>query len=137
MYQRILVPVDGSATAERGLDEAIALASAQAGRLKLVHVLDIHPPSREARSALLEAGRQRAVAAGIATEIVLLDPFGGALADQILAEAKAWPADLIVAGTHGRKGLTRLALGSDAERIVRGSPVPVLLVPARPEDGAG
>ena len=130
MYQRILVAVDGSAIADRGLDEAIALAAANRGRLLLVHVLDIHPPSREQRSALLAAGCERARGAGVEAAEALLDPFDGALAAQIVNEAKTWQADLIVAGTHGRKGLNRLALGSDAERIVRASPVPVLLVPA-------
>jgi len=46
----------------------------------------------------------------------------------ILEQAKQWPADLIVMGTHGRRGLVRVAMGSDAEEVVRESPVPVLLV---------
>ncbi|MGE0799815.1 MAG: universal stress protein [Lautropia sp.] len=131
MYTRILVPFDGSETAQRGLDEAIALAGVHHARLRLVQVLDIHPPSREARVAALQAAGDRAIAAGIETEVAALDPFDGALADQIIGEARRWSAGLIVAGTHGRKGFNRLALGADAERIARGSPVPVLLVPAR------
>ncbi len=53
----------------------------------------------------------------------------------ILNEAKAWSADLVVMGTHGRRGLARLVLGSDAEAVVRTCTVPVLLVhgPARPK----
>jgi nucleotide-binding universal stress UspA family protein len=49
-------------------------------------------------------------------------------------QAKQWPADLIVLGTHGRRGLSRLAMGSDAELVVRQSSVPVLMVrdPAEP-----
>jgi len=59
---------------------------------------------------------------------VLLESIGGPAADLILAQAKEWPADLIVMGTHGRRGLRRLAMGSDAEGVIRGAPVPVLLV---------
>jgi nucleotide-binding universal stress UspA family protein len=51
----------------------------------------------------------------------------------IVAQAKEWPADLIVMGTHGRRGIRRLALGSDAEQVIRGSPAPVLLVRDAPE----
>jgi nucleotide-binding universal stress UspA family protein len=46
----------------------------------------------------------------------------------IVEQAEQWPADLLVMGTHGRRGLRRLALGSDAEMVVRGARVPVLLV---------
>jgi len=52
------------------------------------------------------------------------------LSDLVGDQAKAWNADLVVIGTHGRRGVNRLMLGSDAEQIVRTSPVPVLLVRA-------
>ncbi len=65
---------------------------------------------------------------GISPECVLLESIGGAAADLILAQAKEWAADLIVMGTHGRRGLLRVALGSDAEQVVRAATVPVLLV---------
>jgi nucleotide-binding universal stress UspA family protein len=55
------------------------------------------------------------------------------VADEIVKQAKEWLADLIVMGTHGRRGLERLAMGSDAELVLRLSPVPVLLVRDRPE----
>jgi nucleotide-binding universal stress UspA family protein len=61
----------------------------------------------------------------VAREIV-----GGPAADVIVREAKKQRADLIVLGTHGRRGMRRLVLGSDAEQVVRMSPVPVLLVRA-------
>ena len=56
---------------------------------------------------------------------------GGTAAVEITRQARRARADLIVIGTHGRRGLKRLALGSDAEQVVRNSPVPVLLVRAR------
>ncbi|MGA7537737.1 MAG: universal stress protein [Steroidobacteraceae bacterium] len=48
----------------------------------------------------------------------------------IVQRAREWPADLIVCGTHGRRGVRRLLLGSDAEYILRHTPVPILLVRA-------
>jgi nucleotide-binding universal stress UspA family protein len=61
-------------------------------------------------------------------ESVLLETVGGSAADRIVEQAQKCKADLIVMGTHGRRRLRRLALGSDAELVVRSSPVPVLLV---------
>ncbi|MET3464655.1 MULTISPECIES: universal stress protein [unclassified Variovorax] len=147
MYQRILVPIDGSSTASRGLVEAIHLAKLTGARLRLVHVIDelsfalsmdayagyagswLEELRRNARN-LLEDGRTRAVREGIETDTVLLDNFKGAVHDQVVAEAQAWKADLIVIGTHGRRGLGRWVMGSSAEHILRMSPVPVLLVRA-------
>jgi nucleotide-binding universal stress UspA family protein len=84
---------------------------------------------------LREAGEQvvaRAEAAarkhGLRPESVIVEVTGGRAADAVVAEAKAWGADLIVLGTHGRRGAGRLVMGSDAEEIVRTTPVPVLLV---------
>jgi nucleotide-binding universal stress UspA family protein len=66
-------------------------------------------------------------------ESVLSETFGRRVADQVVTHAKAWPADLIVMGTHGRRGIRRLLMGSDAELVLRTSPVPVLLVRGQPE----
>jgi nucleotide-binding universal stress UspA family protein len=144
MYARILVPIDGSATAARGLQEAIQLAQAIGSRLRLVHVVNelILDPNLSAGfysdtviEHLRENGRRilDELAAlprkqGIETDTVLLEAIGGSAATLIIDEAKAWAADLIVMGTHGRRGLRRLAMGSDAEAVVRTAPVPVLLV---------
>ncbi len=62
----------------------------------------------------------------------MLESIGGVAADFILAQAKEWKADLIVMGTHGRRGLMRLALGSNADLVVRGAAVPVMLIRANP-----
>ena len=53
-----------------------------------------------------------------------MGPVGAAIVEY----AEQWPADLIVIGTHGRRGIRRLAMGSDAEFVIRTTPVPVLLV---------
>ncbi|MET3916434.1 nucleotide-binding universal stress UspA family protein [Variovorax sp. OAS795] len=147
MYQRILVPVDGSATSAHGLGEAIRLARSTGGRLRLMHVIDELSFAlamdayagrsddwletlRNAGAALLEAGKSKAAAAGVTADAVLCDSFRGAVADRVTAEAAAWPADLIVLGTHGRRGLGRMVMGSSAEHILRTASIPVLLVRA-------
>ena len=84
---------------------------------------------------LREAGKQVVADAeavvresGLKSESVMLEIMGGWAADSIVEEANAWGADLIVLGSHGRRGAKRLVMGSDAEEIVRTTPVPVLLV---------
>lgn len=124
--------------------EAIELARNQGATLRLVHVLDelILGPGAETLvylgntvDLLREAGEQvveKAEAAvqesGLESESVIVEITGGRAADSIVAEANAWGADLMVLGTHGRRGVKRLIMGSDAEEIVRTTPVPVLLV---------
>ena len=147
MYQRILVPFDGSATSSRGLDEAIGIATLTGASLRLIHVLDIleftsgfetaavytdHviPCMRRAGQDILQNGKDRAEKAGMRVDTVLLEAMKTRLSEVVAEQAKAWGADLIVIGTHGRRGVSRLMLGSDAEQIVRTSPVPVLLVRA-------
>jgi nucleotide-binding universal stress UspA family protein len=63
----------------------------------------------------------------------MVEAIGGAAADLILEQAKEWHANLIVMGTHGRRGLLRLAMGSDAEQVVRAARIPVLLVRGQTE----
>jgi nucleotide-binding universal stress UspA family protein len=147
MYRRILVPVDGSKTAALGLREAIRLAKNQRAKLRLVYVVDkmaiigvveagLDPGpvlARLARSGrrLLERTRMSAKKLGVDAETVLREPVVKRVADTILSEAKTWRADLIVMGTHGRRGVRRVVLGSDAEQILRQAEVPVLLVRGR------
>jgi len=77
---------------------------------------------------VLDNAEKAAQREGVKVDTVLLESIGGVAADLILAQAKQWPADLIVMGTHGRRGLARLAMGSDAEQVVRAALVPVMLV---------
>ena len=58
-----------------------------------------------------------------------MEKFGGRVADAIAEQAVLWKADLIVMGTHGRRGVNRALVGSDAEQVERHRPIPVLLVP--------
>jgi nucleotide-binding universal stress UspA family protein len=145
-YRKILVPVDGSATSLRGLSEAIDLAKRERARICLVHVLDeffvlaapetavysdrvIETLQRGGRRVLDKAAA-RVRAAGLQVSSVMPETVGGRAGDEIVRQAKKLKADLIVLGTHGRRGIKRLALGSDAEQVVRNAPVPVLVVRA-------
>lgn len=149
MYKKILVAVDGSATSLRGLDEAIKVAKGSGGQLMLVHVVNelimaadyvpsvyyegIFQALRETGAKVLEQAATIARRAEVSIEQRLLETVGARAADEIVKQAKEWPADLIVMGTHGRRGLKRLVLGSDAELVLRLSSVPVLLVRDNPE----
>jgi nucleotide-binding universal stress UspA family protein len=64
----------------------------------------------------------------VAVDVTLREMLAGRVFEQVLEEADAWKADLIVIGTHGRRGVRRMFLGSDAEQILRSASVPVLLV---------
>ena len=146
IYQRILVPIDGSTTSERALQEAIRLAEGKA-QLRVAYVLEeIFPLDTEGYAfidyaALQEAVRhtgertlaqaaEKARQSGMTAETALLDAKGERIAGVIKDDALHWQADLIVIGTHGRSGLSRLLLGSVAEGVARDAPVPVLLIRA-------
>jgi len=147
MYGKILVAVDGSPASMRGLDEALRLAKQTGGRLLLVHVVDelivvdvpalnyqlITESLRESAVKVLEEATARVKRSDVPCEHKLIETLGVRAADEIVREAKQWPADLIVLGTHGRRGLKRLAMGSDAEMVLRRAPVPVLVVRDKPE----
>ena len=142
MYKRILVPVDGSPTSTRGLDEAIRLAKLTGADIRLVHVLDqmafaaglenyagdIFGILKDAGEKILGQMKERVAVSGICVTTYLSEPTSGRVCDVVVDQAKAFGADLIVLGTHGRRGVGRLFLGSDAEQILRSATAPVLLV---------
>jgi nucleotide-binding universal stress UspA family protein len=145
MYKRILVPTDGSDTAEAGLHEACKLAQAQAdSRIRVIHVVDelltvlpelygvaydaITDAVRKSGASLLAHNETVAREYGLTVETQLIEAMGSVAGDLVIRAAKEWPADLIVCGTHGRRGLRRIVMGSDAEYIVRHTPVPILLI---------
>jgi nucleotide-binding universal stress UspA family protein len=148
LYRRILVPYDGSAPARRGLDEAIRIARAGGATVCLLHMVELAPlmvgmadgaawqvlrDGAEAQGrTLLEQAHEVVRAAGVDVESRLEDA-PGRVCDVLVAHAAAHHCDLIVMGTHGRRGWRHAVLGSDAERTVRESPVPVLLVRAADE----
>ena len=146
-YKRILVPVDGSHASNRGLREAIRLAKAKNASLGLVHVVDEHlvlvsgaevygytanliPDLRKWGRQVLRNAETLVRRHGLKCTTVLLESQTSPVADLIIRQAKKSGADLIIIGTHGRRGVRRLVMGSDAEQIVRTAPVPVMLVRA-------
>ncbi|MDO9113478.1 MAG: universal stress protein [Polaromonas sp.] len=144
-YHQILVPFDGSPTSEKALDEAIRLAGLTGARLQLLHVVDelsyvngfetamnytneIVPLMQATGEKLLALGRQKAVDQGVDTDSVLIVGGPGRICEHVAEQARSAKADLIVVGSHGRRGIGRVLMGSDAEQIVRTAPVPVLVV---------
>ncbi|BBE51824.1 Putative universal stress protein [Ferriphaselus amnicola] len=145
MYKRILVAVDGNPVS-RSLDEAIMLAKAGNATLLLLNVSVIDPvllwneenwmvpgftpgEGELIHSAeVLTKVQEKVQQAGVTSEIKQVEDAGQNLGVIIAEQAEVWEADLIVAGTHGRKGVDRLLMGSVAENIVRNATVPVLLI---------
>ena len=142
-FERILVPTDFSETSERALEYAKAIAKKDNSQLLLVHVSPpmniITPPEaawvdvaelETAEEERLEQSGAALRSEGYRARTISLT---GALYDELLSAVKQNDVDLIVLGTHGRKGYDRLLLGSDAEAILRQVRCPVLLVgPAAP-----
>ena len=145
MYQRILVPIDGSATSEYALDEAIKFAQQQNAQIELVHVLEdigyfdnedylnyseLVDSMRRNGEKILKQAQNKLQQFGITVEIKLLEARGERIANVIVAEAKSNLANLIIIGTHGRSGFSRMLLGSVAESVVRAAHIPILLIRA-------
>ena len=147
MFRRILVALDGSETSMRALTASLNLARQGGGRVRMVHVVeelaylggfdpygassgDLIKVIRENGAKVLANGLAAAQSAGVEADTVLYDNFGERLPEAVADAAKQWNADLIVVGTHGRRGMGRVLMGSGAEQIIRLSPVPVLVIRA-------
>lgn len=148
MYQRILIAADGSPISDTAVREAARLAHTLGARLRIVHVVDtvafshdsefdnlddISAPLREIGAGVLDRAVAIAREAGVEAEthLVELDQLGTRLDEAITSDAEHWNADLIVVGSHGRRGVRHWILGSVAERVMRTSERPVLLIHAR------
>jgi universal stress protein A len=149
-FRTILVPTDFSEEFERAFRMAVQLAKAFGAKVSFMHSLAVPPPVpttvaeavpmpappdatppelRQATQDKLDRVVQRGLALNIRCAGDVLFSVGQPH-HAILESAKAWDADLIVMGTHGRSGLARLVLGSTTEAVIRHSPIPVLVVPA-------
>lgn len=141
MYKKILCPVDGSEASRNGVTEAIRLAKTLQAQLRFLHVVDIGamvmymPLSESVFETLRESGKEiiaeamaAARAQGVEAESQMVEIMQGRVAPVIVDEAEKYAPDLIVMGTHGRRGLSRMLLGSDAAGVIGTSSVPVLLV---------
>lgn len=143
MYQKILVPVDGSPTSKRALQEAVALAKLTHAQIALVHVYtdiaylvgedyinyeELQKTLQLAGEKILTEAAESIRQAGVMVQTKSIAAGNQKIAQAIIAEAKHWQADLIVIGSHGHSGFTRLLLGSVAEGVTRNSTIPVLLI---------
>jgi nucleotide-binding universal stress UspA family protein len=144
-FKHLLVPTDFGGAAEHALDFAIELASKFESRMTLLHALWL-PPSAYAAYAEgiawpteeMAKGAQKELDAALAKAKARYSRIEAAIVSgepwqAILEVAKDRGADLIVMGTHGRRGLSRVFLGSVAERVVRLSPIPVLTISGKAE----
>ncbi len=139
MYKHILCPIDGSAASNRGMMEAIRLAKDQGAKLSFLHVVDAFLPMPDAGGGVnlaevldslrswgeqvLKEAKAAAQAQGIEADTARVEIISGRVSKPIVEHAKRQEIDLIVMGTHGHRGVSRLILGSDAEAVVRTSPV--------------
>lgn len=144
MFKKILVAVDGSTTANRGLKTAMSLAKDQKAVLLVLHVVDERAPVmypeggmfldqvitmlRDAGRKIIAGAQREASKQGIQVQTKMVETMGLPVAEIIVREARRSRVDLIVLGTHGRRGMSRMVMGSDAEGVVRQVTVPVLLV---------
>lgn len=143
MFKNILVPVDGSATCDHAIENALAIAQAFGGTVTVISVIDnyaftgvgvdfaygqneyVAAATAEA-TLVMDAARQRFQAGGVAVTTALVE--GHAVYKGILDTARTIGADLIVMGSHGRKGLEKLVLGSVAAQVLSHASLPVLIV---------
>ncbi|MGA2191888.1 MAG: universal stress protein [Nitrospirota bacterium] len=146
MYNIILLPVDGSEISNHAAEDCLRLASRLGAKVILLYVVDIalvclpeaesgmtnveiiRESFKEQGDKLLRRLSELASGSGVSTESIIAE---GDVHDEIIRVAKERNAELIVMGTHGRRGLNRLLLGSVAESVARRAHCAVLLI--RPE----
>lgn len=145
MYKKILVAIDDSETSRCALGEAIHIARNYGAKLCILHIVDetlmgLHHRTitttlnlDHARQALCAAGEAllgaaKEQAGGVEVETRLIEDRDKRISQAIVEAAEAWRADLLVAGTHGRRGLQLLIIGSVAEQLSRLATMSLLLV---------
>lgn len=146
MYQKILLPTDGSALSKKAMTAALALAKLCGAELVVVNVVPRYPMSyfegavalapediRKVEASwaakaqtVVDAAKRAATAKGVATKAVVVR--GDVVSDAVLAAAKKHQCDLIVMASHGRKGIKRLLLGSETQHVLTHSSIPVLVL---------
>lgn len=145
MFKRILIPVDGSETSNKALVTGMQMARETGAIVRLVNTVnemaylggidpygtysaDVVGMMREGGARVLTDAMAIAKSAGVEASQELLEEAGMRLGESVAEAARAWKADLVVVGSHGRRGIGRVLLGSGAEQIVRLALVPVLVV---------
>ena len=147
MYERIMIAVDESFMTGQVMESAIELAKATGAQVAICHAIDetifaqrevamMLPNSVGKSEARLRLGAEGflgrllevARAAGVKAEIKLVESEQKHVSDMLIDAAAEWQADLLVVGTHGRRGIERFFVGSVAERLVRKAQTSLLLV---------
>ncbi len=145
VYSRILIAVDDTEISRLAMEEAIKLAKDQKATLIIIYIADEFVPAAEGvpvdfkqhESIIRKKGRTilnkmiapvRRSKIPYESHLIEITESSERISVKIVEETKKRKADLIVVGTHGREGLSRLLLGSVAEEVVRNAPVPVQLV---------
>ena len=145
MFKKILVPVDSSETSKLALKESIKFAKEWGSSLRVVYVMDVFNIYSEAEyisygdmqkslqhegEKVFEGAKKILKSSGVSfgQHLIKTSVRNPRIAEAISADADKWKADLIVVGTHGRRGFSRFLLGSVAESIVRVAAKPVLLI---------
>ena len=146
MYHRILVATDGSNLSDKSVSSAIELAALCKAELVVLKVVPRYPqsyfeggialqPDEIARvekqwadegQAVVDAVQKTAQDKGVTTKAITLQ--GDVVSEAILAAAQQQQCDLIVMASHGRKGITRLLLGSETQHVLTYATVPVLIL---------
>jgi nucleotide-binding universal stress UspA family protein len=145
MYQHILISTDGSEIAQKGVDHGLALAKTLGAKVTIIMVaeslfnfvpgdgglsatayLEYTEYQREAAVKVLTSAKEAADHAGVEADTVLVE--SNLPAEAIVQTAKAGNCGLIAMSSHGRRGLSRLILGSVTSEVLANSPVPVLVV---------
>jgi nucleotide-binding universal stress UspA family protein len=141
IFKHVLLATDFSEASTAAVDLAVAIARQEGAALSVVHVCELPvlpegvPPVDLVRAITAEAGaRLDRFMASLEARFPGARPVmrTGSAWEEVLAASAEAGADLVVMGTHGRRGLVHAMLGSVAERVVRLSPVPVLTVRSRP-----
>jgi nucleotide-binding universal stress UspA family protein len=142
MYKRVLMADDGSEPGAAALQEAIKIAGASGGELRIVYVTQrpvsygyaivnleaVKQSLRDEGQQILDRAAARAREAGVNVATQLIEADDVPIARALAHNAQTWGADLIVMGTHGRRGLDHFMLGSVAEAVLRVATTPVLMV---------
>lgn len=151
MFKKILVALDGSETADLALAEAINQGKTEGATIRALFVIDtfhlvpeiecytvedIANSIREEAQTVLAQAQEKMHAAGVNGETKILETNESCekITEVIVKEADEWPADVIVIGTHGRRGFSHFLLGSVAEATIRIASKPVLLIRGKPSE---
>ena len=146
MYQRILIATDGSELSRKAVDSGIALAALTGGQIVALQVVPRYPVSyfeggasvpnaeiariekqwADGAQATVDAIKASAAAKGVTATAITAH--SDLIAESIIAAAQKHDCDLIVMASHGRRGLTRMLLGSETTHVLTHSHVPVLVL---------